>query len=117
MWYTASWFFRIATSSQFWYALARITAKNNPNMVLVHRSGKDKHLHKKWSFPLRISSVKVAKSYLLKKSLMENFIFCAVYSAGALVRKGLIDWLFLNLFCKAPEKNGREFAEIWTVLS
>ena len=34
-------------------------------------------LHKKWSFPLRISSVNVTKS-ALKKSLMENFIFCAV---------------------------------------
>ena len=41
-------------------------------------------LHKKWSFPLRISSVNVAKSvvscliwsHLLKKSLMESFIFC-----------------------------------------
>ena len=40
-------------------------------------------LHKKWSFPLRISSVNVTKSagnwsHLLKKPLMENFIFCAV---------------------------------------
>ena len=40
--------------------------------------------HKRWSFPLRISSVNVTKSalriwsHLLKKSLMENFIFCAV---------------------------------------
>ena len=40
-------------------------------------------LHKKWSFPLRISSVngqihrKVPiGSHLLKKSLIENFIFC-----------------------------------------
>ena len=36
---------------------------------------------KKWSFPLRISSVNVIKftvTHLLKKSLMENFIFCAV---------------------------------------
>ena len=34
-------------------------------------------LHKKWGFPLRISSVNVTKSAceLLKKSLMENFIF------------------------------------------
>ena len=32
--------------------------------------------HKKWSFPLRIWL------YLLKKSLMENFIFCAVSFAG-----------------------------------
>ena len=34
--------------------------------------------HKIWRFPLRISSVNVTKSDLLKKSLMENFIFCAV---------------------------------------
>ena len=32
-------------------------------------------LRNKWSFPLRISSVNVAK---LKKSSIENFIFCAV---------------------------------------
>ena len=52
------------------------------------------HCTKKWSFPLRISSVYVTKSvgncgpnpqeteriwlHLLKKSLIENFIFCAV---------------------------------------
>ena len=44
-------------------------------------------LHKKWSFPLRISSVNEEmhfftemriSSRLLKKYLMENFIFCAV---------------------------------------
>ena len=35
-------------------------------------------LHKKWSFPLRISSVDVSWRNLLKKSLMKNFIFCAV---------------------------------------
>ena len=43
----------------------------------------EKTLHKKWSFPFRISSVNVTKStvlvqilsYLLIKSLMENFIF------------------------------------------
>ena len=40
-------------------------------------------LHKKWCFPLRISSVNVNKksflriwSHLLKKYLIENFIFC-----------------------------------------
>ena len=43
-----------------------------------------KLLQKKWSFPIRISSVNVTKSavriwsHLLKKSLMKNFIFCAV---------------------------------------
>ena len=43
-------------------------------------------LHKKWSFPLGISSVNVTKSaeklriwsHLLKKSVIENFDFCAV---------------------------------------
>ena len=43
-------------------------------------------LHKKYSFPLEISSVNVIKyrsslriwSHFLKKSLMEKFIFCAV---------------------------------------
>ena len=41
-------------------------------------------LHKKWSFPLRFSSVNVTKSagnwrkYLLKKTLTENFIFWTV---------------------------------------
>ena len=45
-------------------------------------------LHKKWSLPLKISSVNLTKfavflqicSHLLKKSLMENFISCAVVS-------------------------------------
>ena len=43
-------------------------------------------LHKKWSFPLRISSVNVTKSAVScrfghiywRKSLMENFIFCVM---------------------------------------
>ena len=39
-------------------------------------------LHKKWSFSLRISSVNVTTSAVsLKKSLMENFIFCAAIEA------------------------------------
>ena len=38
-------------------------------------------LHKKWSFPLRISSVNV-RNHLLEKSLMENFNFlCSHISA------------------------------------
>ena len=60
------------------------------NLILTIR------LHKKWSFPLRISSVNVTKSArklwifsnLLKKSLMENFIFCAVS-----------DWLKRKIYC------------------
>ena len=54
----------------------------------------DSALHKKWSFPLRISSVNVIKSrklriwsHLLKKPLLENFIFCAV---GAMKKPGKI---------------------------
>ena len=46
----------------------------------------DNHYTKIWSFPFRISSVNVTKSAIpcgfghiyWKKSLMENFIFCAV---------------------------------------
>ena len=44
-------------------------------------------MHEKWSFLLRISSVNVTKSalscgfdHLLRKSLIENFIFYAVFS-------------------------------------
>ena len=49
-------------------------------------------LHKKWSFPLWISTVNLRIwSYLLKKSLMENFIFCVVShnskTSSILVRK------------------------------
>ena len=48
-------------------------------------------LYKKLSFPLRTSSLNVTKirrklriwSHLLEKSLMENFIFCAVWMAKA----------------------------------
>ena len=54
-------------------------------------------LHKKWSFPLRKSSVNVVRgklrvwSYLLKKSLLENFIFCAVwYHSISRMKKFLI---------------------------
>ena len=47
------------------------------------------YLHKKWNFPLRISSVSVTKtavyygwSHSLKKSLIGNFIFCAQFSSN-----------------------------------
>ena len=35
-------------------------------------------LHKKLSFTLKISSVNVTKFAVLKKLLMEEFVFCAV---------------------------------------
>ena len=52
-------------------------------------------LHKRWSFPLRISSVNVTKSaencwfghIYRKKSLMENFIFCAVWGLHCVVNE------------------------------
>ena len=62
-------------------------------IMMTHRKylvKKSQHsLHKKWIFPLRISSVNVTKSgksdkkfFCLKKSLMENFTFCAVMAEG-----------------------------------
>ena len=54
------------------YSLLGLNVSNSPQT-----------LHKKWSLSLRISSVKISRklriwSYLLKKSLIENFILCAV---------------------------------------
>ena len=57
-----------------------------PNWSEKYPSCKHTSLHKKWSFPLRISFSKCDQirsnlriwSHLLKKSIMENFIFCAV---------------------------------------
>ena len=59
-------------------------------LVIIHRDvfiPLSNTLHKKWSFPLRISAVISSFlssflqiwSCLLTNSLMENFIFCAVY--------------------------------------
>ena len=93
-------------------------------------------LHKKWSFPLKISSVNVTKSasflriwsHLLKKSLMENFIFCLVPksmllsptvqwnqnyrwnniltgSGGSSNRVYLFCWFPWKLVCKSTEIN------------
>ena len=58
-------------------------------------------LHKKWSFLLSISSVYVTKSHLLKKSLMENFIFCAVVThsnADSFSMKNHFMWKYQNSF-------------------
>ena len=43
-------------------------------------------LHKKWSFLLRISSVNVTKEER-KKSLMEDFIFCAVFDTAKIASR------------------------------
>ena len=67
-----------------------------------------KTLHNIWGFPLRISPVNVTKSavfwsHLLEKSLMENFIFCAVFGkcrkhriSSSLLKKSLMEHF---LFC------------------
>ena len=64
--------------------------KTKKNLAVFRKSNYINTLHKKWRFPLRISSVNVTKilrklqiwSLLLKKSLMENFIFCAVITVS-----------------------------------
>ena len=55
-------------------------------------------LHKKWSFPLRISSVNVTKSAVFcgKKSLIENFIFCSVFGLDVLIITFHKFWTHLN---------------------
>ena len=60
----------------------RVAFRTLPN--IYERAFCENTLHKKWSFPLRISSVNVTKSqsHLLKKSVMENLIFCAVIVNG-----------------------------------
>ena len=69
------WIFFIVISNIILFNL--VTKKFKKCTVIVFKS-----LHKKWSFPLRISSADVTKSARnwrnLLKFLMENFIFCAV---------------------------------------
>ena len=76
------------------YSTGSISCHSNFCLVQVFCSYHCFHnsLHKKWGFLLRISSVNVAKSaencqrklriwnHLLKKSLMENFIFVLWFS-------------------------------------
>ena len=80
---------------------------NEINHAILYRLHKIYHntLHKKWSFPLKISSVNVTKppiwSHLLKKSLMKNFIVCAVtpvYSDPYFVVFGIFDAV-INHIC------------------
>ena len=68
-------------------------------------------LHKKWSSPLKISSVNVTKSagncgfghIYWKKSLMENFIFCAVIAKIGLTKVFALLW-FKNKHSNAKTK-------------
>ena len=84
--------------------------------ILIQSSVKSEvSLHKKWSFALRISLVNVTKSsvslriwlHYLKKSIMESFIFCAVYLRCdqisifewcSIVKKEIYFYLFIYLF-------------------
>ena len=73
-------------------------------------------LHKKWSFPLTISSVYISSvkifrrklqiwSQLLKKSFMENFIFCAMALAFLLTdRSKLILTSFWSKLLPPPSQ-------------
>ena len=82
-------------SAYFWIFLHWIISntkkiKAKLSCFIIRFIGKKQTLHKNWSFPLRISSVKVSWSHLLKKSLMENFIFCAARSC----QNGLLNIYF-----------------------
>ena len=87
-----NYFTKNTSSLSFIFALKiatviRLCTEENlfcPAAVYLH--DRQLPLHKKWSFPLRISLVNVTISilriwsYLLRKSSMENFIFCAVFN-------------------------------------
>ena len=73
----------LASLDLIFFRSTRISKKSNIQYfcsftVLFFYAKSQETLYKKWSFPLRISSVNVTTSHLLKKSLMKNFIFCAV---------------------------------------
>ena len=85
-----------------------ILANLSDNHVIMYLVFMLHALHKKWSFPLRISSVNGPNPqetadlvHLLKKSVMENFIFCAVMHLKFLLSVLLIrifqQW-FLNFY-------------------
>ena len=70
------------------------------------------HCTKKWSFPLRNSSVHVTKSagncgfgHLLKKALMEHFIFCAVYYKMCDCDSASQDFFISNTFISKTRLN------------
>ena len=67
-------------------------------LIGFHR--KETTMDKKWSFPVRVSSLNGIKllrmwSHLLKKPSLKNFVFCAVSS----VLKGNFFWLSQCLNC------------------
>ena len=76
----ASWWKRMKSQSQYGMRLFRGNEETQYyTMDLIwgtYLLSSQASLHKKWSFPLRISLKNVTKSS--GKSVMENFIFCAV---------------------------------------
>ena len=77
--------------------------------------------HKKWSFPLGISSVNVTKSQEatdleITKSLMENFTFCAVWTS---IKRSLRDQTQIGCLwiCRGREREREsgvtEFPTFW----
>ena len=82
---------------------------------------KSKTLNKKLRFPLRISSVNVTRklqiwSPLLKKSLMENFIFCAVKVIWKVVKKITYQWFIYTYLVAQNTIRCRTYG-IWMLLS
>ena len=81
-------YFNLTIKRKFWYFL--LIFKTFCTTVKFQNS-----IYKKWSFPIRTSSVNVTKSkrncgiwsHLLKKSLIENFIFCGLIVLNFLVSK------------------------------
>ena len=62
-------------------------------------SSQKRALHKKWSFPLRISSLNVTKDFVTftEEILNGNFIFCAVISIAFSVIKGIDKFKWFDL--------------------
>ena len=86
---------RVLKQTTFYAVPLDITRAGDSLSRLFDKFSHKLAMHKKWSFPLRISSVNVNKfsgncgiwSDLLKKWLMENSIFCAVLSLS------IIEWV------------------------
>ena len=104
LWYYFFVYFRFVSTSFYFMKLSSSLVVYLTSCTVISKSSQSYmrfeviSLHKKWSFPLRISSVSVTKSAVLKKSLMENFIFCAVYIILCLIYFRFIECLYMHLF-------------------
>ena len=78
---------------------------SNNVKVILRNFAKDHcfKLHKKWSFPLRISSINVTKS------VMENSVFCAVYEHWIMLIVFIYLVLILSVWLTIKPNNLRKF--------